>query len=71
MKVTLRLVVRSTTQGVGYDVTAKTSFGQIRSEPPLTVSGAVAGDAFVSGKIAGGGCELRLTNQNGSIDIVK
>jgi hypothetical protein len=58
-------------QGVGYDVTAKTSFGQIRSEPPLTVSGAVGGDAFVSGKIAGGGCELKLTDQNGNIDIVK
>jgi hypothetical protein len=34
-------------------------------------SGAVGGDAFVSGKIAGGGCELKLTDQNGNIDIVK
>jgi hypothetical protein len=58
-------------QGVGYDVTAKTSFGQIRSEPPLTVIGPLGGDAFVSGKIAGGGCELKLTDQNGNIDIVK
>jgi hypothetical protein len=36
----------------------------------MTVSGAIAGDS-INGKINGGGCEMRLTNQNGNIDIVK
>jgi hypothetical protein len=44
---------------VGYDVKAKTSFGQ-----------SSGGDAFGSGRI-GGRYELKLTNQNGNIDIVK
>ena len=56
--------------GVGYNFTGKTSFGRIHSEPELAISGNIAPDE-VSGKIAGGGCELRLIDQNGSIDIVK
>jgi DUF4097 and DUF4098 domain-containing protein YvlB len=56
--------------GVGYNVTARTSFGQIHSEADMTISGNVGGDAL-NGKISGGGCELRLTDQNGSIDILK
>jgi hypothetical protein len=55
---------------LGYTVTGKTSFGRIHSEPEMTVSGAIAADS-ISGKISGGGCEMRLTNQNGNIDIVK
>jgi len=55
---------------VGYNVTARTSFGQIHSEPDMTVSGNLGGDVL-NGKISGGGCELRLTDQNGSIDILK
>jgi hypothetical protein len=56
--------------GVGYNVTARASFGQIHSEADMTISGNVGGDAL-NGKISGGGCELRLTDQNGSIDILK
>ncbi|HTS65497.1 MAG TPA: hypothetical protein VMH28_25925 [Candidatus Acidoferrales bacterium] len=56
--------------GAKYDVTAKTSFGRIHSEHDLTVNGAIGGDQL-SGKMGGGGCELRLTNQNGNIDILK
>jgi hypothetical protein len=56
--------------GVGYTVIAKTSFGRIHSEPELTLNGAIGNDA-VNGKIAGGGCEMRLTGQNSNIDIVK
>jgi hypothetical protein len=55
---------------VGYNVTARTTFGRIHSEPDLTISGSVGGDVL-TGKIAGGGCELKLTDQNGSIDILK
>jgi hypothetical protein len=36
----------------------------------MTITGDVGRDA-VSGKIAGGGCELRLMDQNGNIDILK
>ena len=56
--------------GLGYTVSGKTSFGRIHSEQEMTVSGAISADS-INGKIAGGGCEMRLTNQNGNIDIVK
>jgi hypothetical protein len=56
--------------GAGYNVTARTSFGRINSEPEVTVSGPLSPDAL-TGKIAGGGCELRLMDQNGSIDILR
>lgn len=56
--------------GLGYTVSAKTTFGRIHSEPEMTVSGAIAADS-ITGKISGGGCDMRLTNQNGNIDIVK
>jgi len=56
-------------QGVGYDVTAKTSFGRIVSQPAILVNGQIGGDSL-TGRIGGGGCELKLANQNGNIDIV-
>jgi hypothetical protein len=56
--------------GAGYNVTARTSFGRIHSEHEMTIIGEVSRDA-VSGKIAGGGCELQLMDQNGNIDISK
>ena len=56
--------------GMGYNVSARTSFGRIHSEADMTISGDVGGDAL-TGKISGGGCELRLTDQNGGIDILK
>jgi len=56
--------------GAGYNVAARTSFGHIHSDADMTVLGDVGGDEL-RGKISGGGCEMRLTNQNGSIDIVK
>jgi hypothetical protein len=56
--------------GLGYTVSGKTSFGRIHSEPEMAVSGALTADS-VNGKISGGGCEMRLTDQNGNIDIVK
>ena len=53
-------------EGSGWDVDARTSFGKIRSEMPLSVSG----DAL-SGKIGDGKCPLSLTDANGSIEILK
>jgi hypothetical protein len=56
--------------GAKYNVTGKTSFGRIHSEHDLTLNGAIGTDE-INGKIGGGGCELRLINQNGDIDLLK
>jgi hypothetical protein len=58
------------TDGANYDVTAHTSFGHVNSELPVTVSGTIGNDSL-SGKIGNGGCELRLTDSNGGIEILK
>jgi hypothetical protein len=57
-------------EGVGFKVTARTSFGKVNSEIPLTVIGSLGGNSL-SGRIGNGECELNLTNTNGSIDILK
>jgi DUF4097 and DUF4098 domain-containing protein YvlB len=54
----------------GYVVTARTSFGRIRSEIPLTVTGTI-GEGSLSGTIGAGGCPLQLINSNGDIQISK
>jgi hypothetical protein len=51
-------------------LTARTSFGRINSELPVTSTGQLGGDSL-NGKIGNGGCTLSLTNANGSIDILK
>jgi DUF4097 and DUF4098 domain-containing protein YvlB len=53
-----------------YRVTARTSFGKIRSDFPLTVSGSLSNDEL-NGVIGGGRCEMRLTDNNGAIEILK
>lgn len=53
-----------------YNVMAKTSFGQIHSDFPVLVQGAMGGDSL-SGKIGGGACAMQLRNQNGGIQIVR
>lgn len=58
------------TEGAGYNVSARTSFGRINSELSITTSGAIGGDSL-NGKIGNGGCTLSLTNANGNIDILK
>ena len=57
-------------EDAGYQVTARTTFGKINSDLPLSVSGAIANDSL-SGKIGEGGCEMRLTNSNGGIEILR
>jgi hypothetical protein len=57
-------------EGGGYNVTAHTSFGRITSELPVTSTGQLSGDSL-NGKIGNGGCNLALTNSNGSIEILK
>ena len=56
--------------GLGYNLTARTSFGRISSELPITSTGNIGGDSL-SGTIASGGCQLQLTDSNGSIEIAK
>jgi hypothetical protein len=53
-----------------YKVAAKTSFGKIRSDFPLSIQGALSGDE-INGSIGAARCEMNLTNQNGSIEIVR
>src|SRR5438093_1254788 len=54
----------------GYDVTARTSFGSIRSDLPITATGSLGTDSL-SGRIGAGGCALSLTDSNGNIEILK
>ncbi|HEX4169147.1 MAG TPA: hypothetical protein VHZ55_27100 [Bryobacteraceae bacterium] len=53
-----------------YRVAAKTSFGRIHSDFPMTVSGSLSNDD-ISGTIGGGRCDLRISDSNGSIEILK
>lgn len=54
----------------GYEVNARTSFGHITSDLPVTATGTLGGDSL-NGKIGNGGCTLSLTNANGNIEILK
>jgi hypothetical protein len=56
--------------GLGYNLTARTSFGRISSELPVSATGSIGGDTL-NGTIGGGGCQLQLTDSNGSIEIAK
>lgn len=53
-----------------YHVAARTSFGKIRTDFPLNVSGSISSDDL-NGTIGGGRCEMRLNNSNGAIEILK
>jgi len=53
-----------------YAVDARTSFGRIRSELPLTVSGSPSTEVL-QGKIGDGKCPLTLSDSNGNIEIQK
>jgi hypothetical protein len=57
-------------EGLGYNLSARTSFGRISSELPVTSTGSIGGDTL-NGTIGSGGCQLQLTNANGSIEIAK
>lgn len=58
----------SVPEGASYAVSARTSFGKISSEMPLNVTGSISSESL-SGKLGAGGCEMTLTNSNGSIDL--
>jgi len=54
----------------GYKVTARTSFGHINSELPITATGTMSGDSL-NGTIGNGTCALILQNSNGNIEITR
>ncbi len=58
-------------RGTGYNLSARTSFGRIHTDPgaAITVSGDISQDTL-NGKIGGGGCDLRLMGQNSNVDIL-
>jgi len=53
-----------------YNISASTSFGGINTEFPVTVAGQTNAQS-IQGKIGSGGCELKITDSNGRIDILK
>lgn len=50
-----------------YDVSARTSFGHISSDIPITTTN--VGDDVLTGRIGNGGCKLDLKTANGGITI--
>jgi DUF4097 and DUF4098 domain-containing protein YvlB len=56
-------------EGAGYALNARTSFGRISSQLPITTNG-MTEDTMI-GTIGKGGCRLDLANANGNITIEK
>jgi hypothetical protein len=56
--------------GHGYTVTARTSFGKVRTDLPITTTGGLSEEG-ITGKIGDGRCRMALTNNNGNIEMVK
>jgi hypothetical protein len=53
-----------------FRVNARTSFGHVQTDFPITVSGSIGNDS-IEGLIGNGACELRLNNSSSSIEILK
>ena len=53
-------------ESAGYTVDARTSFGKIKSELPLTIAGSPSSE-LLNGRIGNGQCPLTLANSNGGI----
>ncbi|MFP5247912.1 MAG: DUF4097 family beta strand repeat-containing protein, partial [Thermoanaerobaculia bacterium] len=56
-------------EGADYAVSARTSFGDVRSTLPVSTLGSAQGTLI--GTIGRGGCKLELVNANGNITIEK
>jgi DUF4097 and DUF4098 domain-containing protein YvlB len=59
--------------GGGYNLRAAARFGRVRSELPVAFTGTVqpqrAEESAINGTIAGGGCLMQLTGNNGDITL--
>jgi len=53
-----------------YRVVAKTSFGKIRTDFPISVEGSIS-EGSLAGNIGGGGCEMQLSDNNGAVEILR
>lgn len=53
-----------------YQVSARTSFGRVHTDFPLTLSGSISSND-INGTIGSGHCQLTLTDTNGTIEILK
>ncbi len=53
-----------------YRVAARTSFGKIHTDFPVTASGSFSSDEL-NAVIGGGRCQMKLTNNNGAIEILR
>ncbi len=70
LRTTFGLIRVTIPSGVGYNLSAQTTFGRIHAGPGVQI--AVTGDVSqnsLNGKIGAGGCDLRLMAQNSNIDI--
>jgi hypothetical protein len=70
LKTTFGPIKLSLPGNANYNVSATTSFGGINTEFPVTVAGQTNSES-IQGKIGNGGCELKITDSNGRIEIVK
>src|SRR5262249_27262576 len=57
-------------EGVGYNLSARTSFGRGSSELPVPATGTMGGDSL-NGTIGSRGRKRVITDSNGSIEIAK
>jgi DUF4097 and DUF4098 domain-containing protein YvlB len=57
-------------ESAGYTVDARTSFGRIKSDLPLTIAGS-ASTEVLNGRLGNGQCPLTLANSNGGIELLK
>jgi hypothetical protein len=71
LRTTFAPIKVSIAKGAGYNLTARTTFGRITTDPgvQVTVSGEISQNGL-TGRIGGGGCDLQLIGQNASIDIL-
>lgn len=70
LKTSFSHVIVRVPSNAGYRVNARTSFGKISSELPVTSTGTLGSDVL-NGTIGNGACTLELANTNGSIEIAK
>lgn len=70
LKTTFGPIKLALPSNANYNVSASTSFGGIRTDFPVTVSGQTNSES-IQGRIGSGGCELKITGSNGRIEILK
>jgi hypothetical protein len=70
LKTTFGPIKLALPSNANYNLSASTSFGGIRTDFPVAVSGQTNSES-IQGKIGSGGCELKITGSNGRVEILK